>query len=64
MSSPNAEELALSIEELAECIKEIIRVLGNGELVSTSPIVKSLLDLRLEKVYKKATRAKDRIKPA
>ncbi len=53
MTAPTNEELALSIEELAECVKEITRILNEVEPISK---------LRLGDVYKKASRAKDRVK--
>ncbi len=53
MIPPTNEELALSIEELAECVKELARILrGEG----------SIEQIRLDPVYKKASRAKDRVK--
>lgn len=50
----NEENIALSIEELAECVKELTRIMRSNP--------DSSRDQRLESVYKKATRAKDRIK--
>ena len=53
-------DAAQSIVELSECVKELCRLL---DAVIPEGYSRDLFKARLEKVYQKASRAKDRANP-
>ena len=57
---PQKTEQDYAIEELAECVKELVRLLSDPSGVPPT-VYKEVYVERLNKVYKKATKAKNRV---